>query len=133
MSGTQWKNEGLDRVISGLEHHGGIAEWGCWKDSEENPPVEYCPYYDDDSDELSCSQKVMADAIKLLKEYDIALRMMVYQYCTIDKSFLEGKERIIRNPDQEVFFHRFMSAGEEAFRVLGIENGQEVTDDFIWG
>ena len=125
-------NKQLQKVINGLEHHGGIAEWGCWKDSEENSPMEYCPYYDADSDEITCSQKVMSDAIELLKEYDIALRMMVYQYCTIDKKFFEGENRVIRNPDQEVFFHRFMSAGEEAFRVLDIKNGEEVTDEFIW-
>lgn len=118
-------NKQLQKVISGLEHHSGIAEWGCWKDSGEEynfekPPVEYCPYYDADSDEITCSQKVMSDAIELLKEYDSALRGMVYQYCTVEYR------------EKEEFFHRFMSAGEEAFRVLGIDNGEEVTDDFIW-
>lgn len=113
-------NKQLQKVIDGLEHHGGIADWGCWKDSEENLPVEYCPYYDSGSDELTCSQKVMSDAVKLLKEYDSALRGMVYQYCTEEHG------------EKEEFFHYFMSAGEEAFRVLGIENGEEVTDEFIW-
>lgn len=126
-------NKQLQKVINGLEHHAGIAEWGCWQDNgeefdEENPPKEFCPYYD----ENDCGATLLKDALELLKEYDIALRMMVYQYCTIDKEFFEGENRVIRNPDQEVFFHRFMSAGETAFRVLGIENGEEVTDDFIW-
>ena len=124
-------NKQLQKVINGLEHHSGVAEWGCWKDSEENSPTEYCPYYNADSDELSCSQKVMSDAIKLLKEYDSALRGMVYQYCTIDKQFFENGY-VRPDPEQEVFFNKHMSAGEEAFKVLGIENGEEVTDEFIW-
>ena len=117
-------NKQFQKVIDGLEllvreelvEHEDIRSFGI--DPEDNYIIN--------------PRSVIQDAIELLKEYDIALRMMVYQYCTIDKSFLEGKERTIRNPDQEVFFHRFISAGEEAFRVLGIENGQEVTDDFIW-
>ena len=65
-------------------------------------------------------RSVVQGAIKLLKEYDSALRGMVYQYCTEEHG------------EKEEFFHYFMSAGEEAFRVLGIENGEEVTDEFIW-
>ena len=126
MSGSQWKNERLNRVISGLEHHGGIAEWRCWQDDVDIIPTEYCPYFE----ENECVTQLTKDALELLKEYDIALRMMVYQYCTAQKQFLKGKDCDL--PNQEVFFHSFMSAGEEAFRVLGIENGQEVTDDFIW-
>ena len=72
----------------------------------------------------------MLDAIDLLKEYDSALRGMVYQYCTIQNQFLKGKECDM--PNQEVFFHNYMSAGEEAFKVLGIENGEEPGEDFIW-
>ena len=132
MSGSPWKNDKLEKVISGLEHHAGIADVGCWKvDGAEINPA--CPYYDDeDNGEPACGTKVLMDAIELLKEYDSALRGMVYQYCTVDKKFFEGENRVIRNPDQEVFFHSFMSAREEAFRVLGIENGEEVTDEFIW-
>ena len=65
-------------------------------------------------------RSVIQDAVKFLKEYDSALRGMVYQYC------------VEEHGEKEEFFHRFMSAGEEAFRVLGIENGEEVTDEFIW-
>lgn len=41
-----------------------------------------------------------------------ALLLMVYQYCQ-----LEERE------EQAIMFHSFMCAGEEAFDVLGIENG----------
>lgn len=77
-----------------------------------------CPY--DDPDFFACRAELRDDAIKFLKEYDSALRGMVYQYCTEEHG------------EKEEFFHYFMSAGEEAFKVLGIENGEEVTDEFIW-
>lgn len=76
-------------------------------------------------------RSVVQDAITLLKEYNSALRTMVYQYCTIDKQLLEVKGRVIPNPDQEVFFNSYMSAGEEAFKVLGIKNGEEVPEDWL--
>ena len=122
----------FQKVIDGLQHHAGIADWGCWQDNgeefdEENPPKELCPYYD----EYDCGATLLKDAIALLKEYDFALRTMVYQYCTIDKQLLEGKGCVIPNPDQEVFFNRYMSAGEEAFRVLGIKNGEDVPEDWL--
>jgi len=117
-------NKQLQKVISGLEHHAGLADVGCWKvDGDEINPV--CPYYDDkDNGESACGTKVLMDAIELLKEYDIALRMMVYQYC------VDSFESAIDIPER--FNHSFMSAGETAFKVLGIENGEEATDDFIW-
>ena len=120
----------FQKVIEGLEHHAGIADVGCWKveGAEINPA---CPYYDDeDNGEPACGTKVLMDAIELLKEYDVALRMMVYQYCVEQKQFVKGK--YCDDPNKEVFFHRFMSAGETAFKVLGIENGEEVPEDFIW-
>ena len=73
---------------------------------------------------------VVQDTITLLKEYDSALRTMVYQYCTIDKQFFENG-CVRPDPDQEVFFNRYMSAGEEAFRVLGIKNGEEVPENWL--
>lgn len=130
-------NPKFQKVIDGLAACSqlGFAETVCTK----------CPYYknhfadrvDEDTfvadfTEDSCSYRLTKDALNLLKEYDSALRGMVYQYCTVDKKFFEGENRVIRNPDQEVFFHCFVSAGEEAFKVLGIENGEEVTDEFIW-
>lgn len=127
MSGSQWKNEKLDRVISGLEHHSGIAEWGCWNDNDDSSnngsvmPSEYCPYFDEDN----CGAALITEAINLLKEYDIALRMMVYQYC------VDSYESAVDIPER--FNHSFMSAGETAFKVLGIENKQEVPEDFVWG
>lgn len=120
-------NKQLQKVIEGLKHHSGLADWRCWKDDNEDIiPKEYCPYFE----ENSCVEKLMIDALNLLKEYDSALRGMVYQYCTAQKQFLKGKD--CDDPNQWVFFHSFMSAGEEAFKVLGIENGEEVTDEFIW-
>lgn len=133
-------NKRFQKVISGLRHHSDEAEWGCWKYnpfSTQGPVNEFCPYYMSDRIETEdglghdCGQVLEIDAINLLKEYDIALRMMVYQYCTVDKKFFEGENRVIRNPDQEVFFHHFMSAGETAFKLLGIENGQEVPEDWL--
>lgn len=112
----------LQKVIEGLKHHSGIAEWGCWNDNDDSfnngsvMPSEYCPYFDEDN----CGAALITEAINLLKEYDSALRGMVYQYCTEEHG------------EKEEFFHYFMSAGEEAFKVLGIENGEEVTDEFIW-
>lgn len=119
-------NKQFQKVIDGLEHHAGIAEWGCWQDDGDIMPNEYCPYFE----ENECVAQLTKDAFNLLKEYDSALRGMVYQYCTTQKQFLKGKDCDM--PNQEVFFHSFMSAGEEAFKVLGIENGDEVTKEFIW-
>lgn len=106
----------FQKVISGLEHHAGIAEYRCWKDDGDIMPNEYCSYFE----ENECVAQLTKDALNLLKEYDSALRGMVYQYCTEEHG------------EKEEFFHYFMSAGEEAFKVLGIENGEEVTNEFIW-
>lgn len=76
-----------------------------------------CPYKADFPD---CNIKLRDDAIRLIIDYDVALRMMVYQYCTI-----------IQN-EKEVFFHNDIPADEIAFKVLGIKNGDEVKEDFIW-
>ena len=48
-----------------------------------------------------------ADAIEKLRG---ALLLMVLQYCTTDDGLL---------------YHSFMSAGEKAFAVLGLKNGQQ--------
>lgn len=53
-----------------------------------------------------------ADAIEELRD---ALLLMVLQYCTTDDGLL---------------YHSFMSAGENAFAVLGLENGQQA--DPLW-
>lgn len=44
------------------------------------------------------------------KELEEALMLMVYQYCATGTADEGG-----------ILDHRFMSAGEEAFRVLGLE------------
>lgn len=62
----------------------------------------------------------MRQAIALLKEYDEALKLMVYQYCTMKPLTVHD----------EVFHNKFMSAGEAAFRLLGLENGQST--DGVW-
>ena len=49
-----------------------------------------------------------------------ALKLMVYQYCTV-------------HGDNGLFFdHQFMSAGENAFKVLGIKQYDPVPDDWLW-
>lgn len=70
-----------------------------------------------------CDANLIKNAAALLKEYDEALRLMVYQYCCWDTPEID--------PETEYFFNRHMSAGEAAFRVLGIENWQEVPGNFI--
>ena len=114
-------NKQLQKVIDGLQHHAGIADWGCWNDNDDSSndetvmPSEYCPYFDEEN----CGAALLTEAINLLKEYDSALRTMVYQYCTEEHG------------EKEDFFHYFMSAGEEAFKVLGIKNGEEVPEDWL--
>ena len=77
-----------------------------------------CPYveYTDDG----CQDVLCADALDLLKKYDDALKLMVYQYCTM------------RHPTAncEVFHNKHMSAGEAAFRLLGLKNWQST--DGVW-
>lgn len=53
-----------------------------------------------------------AYAIEVLQD---ALLLMVLQYCTTDAGLL---------------YHSFMSAGENAFAVLGLKNGQQA--DPLW-
>ena len=90
---------------------------------------EVCPYYNEDRKGNACYQKMEIDALNLLKDYNDALKTMVYQYCTIKKKYL-FKENC-QDPDKEIFFNSHMSAGEEAFKVLGIENFQEVPEDWL--
>lgn len=75
------------------------------------------PNYTLGEDDDTCS---IQDILTVLDDYDQALRMMVYQYCSVEY------------PDREVFDHRFMSAGETAFDVLGVRQGDEVPEDFVW-
>lgn len=87
------------------------------KDSDE---CDNCSYFSGCAvTESSAFTELAHDVLELLKEYDDALRLMVYQYCT------EG------HGDKDEFFNAYMSAGENAFKVLGIENGQEVPEDWI--
>lgn len=63
-------------------------------------------------EELSIILPKAADAIEELRG---ALLLMVLQYCTTDDG---------------VLYHSFMSAGENAFAVLGLKNGRQA--DPLW-
>ena len=75
---------------------------GHVNDCEEDGRPEWCPL-------KNCN----------IQEYDDALRLMVYQYCTEEHG------------DEDEFFNAYMSAGESAFKVLGIKNGQEVPEGWV--
>ena len=60
--------------------------------------------------------KTIDQAIDFIKQQDEALKLMVYQYCTYQQN---GKE---------VLSHRFMTAGEHAFAVLGYKEGQSAEE-----
>lgn len=80
-----------------------------------------CPYFRKcDRSGYLIGLPLMRDAIALLKEYDEALKLMVYQYCTMKPLTV----------NDEVFHNKFMSAGEAAFRLLGLENWQST--DGVW-
>lgn len=53
---------------------------------------------------------VLEQAADAIEELEYALLLMVLQYCTTDDGLL---------------FHEFMTAGENAFAVLGLKNGQQ--------
>lgn len=58
----------------------------------------------------SCTDVLMEQAADAIEELQKALLLMVLQYCTTDDGLL---------------YNSFMSAGENAFAVLGLENGQQ--------
>lgn len=58
---------------------------------------------------------ITAEAADAIEELQDALLLMVLQYCTTD---------------DELLYHSFMSAGENAFAALGLENGQQT--DLLW-
>ena len=64
---------------------------------------------------LDQSNNTYAEAADAIEELQDALLLMVLQYCTTDDGLL---------------YHSFMSAGENAFAVLGVENGQQA--DPFW-
>ena len=61
-------------------------------------------------EERHCQEHLHAEAADAIEELEYALLLMVLQYCTTDDGLL---------------FHEFMTAGENAFAVLGLENGQQ--------
>lgn len=60
--------------------------------------------------ESAANKRLMIYAAEAIEELEYALLLMVLQYCTTDDGLL---------------FHSFLSAGENAFAVLGLENGQQ--------
>ena len=119
-------------MINGIEFHFYNCGSGCFK-LNNNLEKEACPYYEEackfSLEEKDCTIAITSDIYNLLKDYHSALKSMVYQCCVVDKQFLKGRDCDM--PNQEVFFNSYISAGEEAFRVLGIENGQEVPEDWL--
>lgn len=70
------------------------------------------------SQDIPDKEYVLNEIKELLDDYDVALRMMVGQYCTYN---IDGRE---------ILSHHFMSAGEFAFKVLGLEEGQSAENIF---
>ena len=60
--------------------------------------------------QIGCRGMLQNEAADAIEELEYALLLMVLQYCTTDDGLL---------------FHEFMTAGENAFAVLGLENGQQ--------
>ena len=61
------------------------------------------------------STLLLKEAADTIEELQDALLLMVLQYCTTDDGLL---------------YHSFMVAGENAFAVLGVKNGQQA--DLLW-
>lgn len=57
--------------------------------------------------------------MRILNETEISLAWMCMQYCTNCTNI---------DYENEVFDHSFMSAGENAFTILGIKNGDNVSE-----
>lgn len=62
-----------------------------------------------------CIPAMLSEAADAIEELRGALLLMVLQYCATDDG---------------VLYHSYMSAGENAFAVLGLENGQQA--DPLW-
>lgn len=104
----------IEEVVKGLEC--------CYKYETHTANgliCEECPY-NKENGLRTCSALMLKEALELLKEYDATLRLMVLQYCT----------RTDLDLGKLVFDHQFMCAGEEAFSLLGIKEGQQVTEKF---
>jgi len=73
---------------------------------------DYCVAFHDGCCEAEpvCMYELMEQAADAIEKLRGALLLMVLQYCTTDDGLL---------------YHSFMSAGEKAFAVLGLKNGQQ--------
>ena len=106
-------NISFEEVIKGLE---------CCQECDGRVCRNRCPYHDrnEPEDQATCTCHLAHDAAALLKEYDEALKLMVYQYCTMAPLTISD----------EIFHNQYTSAGEAAFRLLGLKNGQST--DCVW-
>ena len=91
----------------------------CCGSSYDTGDCRNCPYDPDCA--VGIGDRIYDDALKLIEEYDKALKLMVYQYCT----------DVYAN--EEIFSNRQELAGEQAFELLGIKNFCEVPDDWPKG
>jgi hypothetical protein len=92
----------------------------CCSHKKDSDECDNCSYFSGCAvTESGAFTELAYDALALIRKYDDALRLMVYQYCTEEHG------------DKDEFFNAYMSAGENAFKVLGIENGQEVPEDWV--
>jgi hypothetical protein len=99
----------------------------CCSHKKDSDECDNCLYFSGCAvSESGAFTELAHDALALIRKYDDALRLMVYQYCTVEKGTFENGW-----PENEVFFNKYMSAGENAFKVLGIENEQEVPEDWV--
>ena len=87
--------ETLEKAKKGLE---------CCSKNALDPCIG-CPYERTENAEWKCG--LNADALALIQQFEEALLLMVYQYCSEDDGYVS---------------HRWMTAGEHAFAALGIEN-----------
>lgn len=84
----------------------------------------HCPYDGRRASIYGCTSQLARDSLALLHnvaaerdEFKEALMLMVYQYCATGLASEGG-----------ILDHRFMSAGETAFRVLGLKQFDSVAE-----
>lgn len=99
-----------DKTVQGLK---------CCGEDYDRGECGLCPYARDCA--VGIGDKLYKDALKVIEEYVAVLKLMVYQYCTSD----------VQPMGTYYFFNNNMIAGEHAFKLLGIENGQEVPENWI--
>lgn len=99
----------LEEIIKGLEIEKECVSRDCDRDFANCDIVQ----------EKDWLLDVYQSAINTLKEQNEALKLMAFQYCTMGFG------------NDITFNNRCMTAGEHAFKTLGIENGQKAPEDWI--